>query len=137
MHPSVGLQQTETPVNGFTPMHPPHPAALLSYGLQSFKEEIMIIYGIKVPRADVSHAFQLSNQIPQGHWALCRHWWVSSDPALEFRPWKNLGWEHPLGNSGRCWTDTTKCSPMEMGCTFLPNILVNSQELKMGILASF
>lgn len=96
-----------------------------SYGLQSFKEEIKIIYGIKVPGAEVSYAFQPSNQIPQGQWALCRHRWVSSDPALESRPWNNPGWEHPLGNSSRCWTDTTKCSPMEMGCTFLPNIQVD------------
>lgn len=89
-----------------------------SYGLQSFKKEIRIIYGIKVPRADASHAFQLFNQIPQGHW-------VSSDPALEFRPWNNPGWEHPLANSGRFWTDTTKCSSMEMGCKFPPNTHVD------------
>lgn len=35
------------------------------------------------------------------------------------------GWEHPLASSGRCWTDTTKCSSMEMGCKFPPNTHVD------------
>lgn len=49
VHPSVGLQQTETSVNGVTPMHPPDPStdpsALFPMGYRALKKKLRSFMG--------------------------------------------------------------------------------------------